>query len=511
MGATKDADDAKASAAEAGDVEPRAAYSAPAAITLDNTAPSGLSSASSGPKRAESFPVQISLVTRRALARASMWDTSFIMATMHGDDEAAKKAIEGVAAWPEISVHLVTTMLGAGVLSLPYAFACLGWTAGVLLLTAVTSASAYCAWLMATMHELKDGSRTETMNELALATMGRWGQRYAIIFQFFILILSCISFMVLGGESIYSLVYGCFGETAAECHAAHAQWPFVLTFAGAMMILGQLPNFHSLTVVSLIGSFMPVAYTLVACISILVGSKEEGVSYSRLTGNNNWESGMYFLQGMGSLLFSFGGQVVQNEVTATLSIPPPLKQSMRKALTLTYSVIAACYFLMSGIGFGYYGNSANGNILNNVPYKVAAYIANAGVLLHVGAGFQVLSMPVFMEAEKLIRHWGWGSGRAEWVVRLVWRTSYIALLCLLGALIPFFAQLGGLVGGLGVLPLCYIMPLLMWSMYNRGTASRLRQGLHYGASVVLAGTAACISIASVYWIAQAAKTFQVFP
>lgn len=42
---------------------------------------------------------------------------------------------------------------------------------------------------------------------------------------------------------------------------------------------------------------MPVAYTMIACISILVGGKKPGVSYSRLTGTSSFESAMYFLQG----------------------------------------------------------------------------------------------------------------------------------------------------------------------------------------------------------------------
>ena len=100
-------------------------------------------------------------------------------------------------------------------------------------------------------------------------------------------------------------------------------------------------------------------------------------------------------------------------------------------------------------------------------------------------------MPVYLHTEKLLRRKGIGAKHAAWAVRLVWRCSYIALLALLAALIPFFAQLGGerflahrgaacyfccclstyclptlhgtgLVGGLGILPLCYILPILMW-------------------------------------------------
>ena len=52
-------------------------------------------------------------------------------------------------------------------------------------------------------------------------------------------------------------------------------------------------------------------------------------------------------------------------------------------------------------------------------------------------------MPVFMEVEKALHRQKWTKGRAPWVIRLVWRTAYIGCLAFLGALIPFFAQLGG--------------------------------------------------------------------
>ena len=39
----------------------------------------------------------------------------------------------------------------------------------------VTLASAYGAWLLATLHQLRDGMRTQTLNELAAATLGPGG------------------------------------------------------------------------------------------------------------------------------------------------------------------------------------------------------------------------------------------------------------------------------------------------------------------------------------------------
>ena len=119
------------------------------------------------------------------------------------------------ADWKEVAVHLITTMMGAGefclcelqlylisvplantagqaaswagrrltscaallpplagILSLPYALASLGWIAGVLILIFVTLESFYSAYLLATLHELRDGRRIQNFRALARETAG---------------------------------------------------------------------------------------------------------------------------------------------------------------------------------------------------------------------------------------------------------------------------------------------------------------------------------------------------
>ena len=58
---------------------------------------------------------------------------------------------------------------------------------------------------------------------------------------------------------------------------------------------------------------------------------------------------MNVFSGIGSFAYAFGGQVVQNEVTAMLHTPPPVMVSMRKAISVTYAMLATGYF---GVGIG---------------------------------------------------------------------------------------------------------------------------------------------------------------
>ncbi len=61
--------------------------------------------------------------------------------------------------WWDATFHTVTAVVGVGVLSLPYAFSYLTWTGGVIALATTTATSLYTAYLLAALHEEKDGRR----------------------------------------------------------------------------------------------------------------------------------------------------------------------------------------------------------------------------------------------------------------------------------------------------------------------------------------------------------------
>lgn len=61
--------------------------------------------------------------------------------------------------WWDATFHTVTAVVGVGVLSLPHAFSYLTWTGGIIALGTTTATSLYTAYLLAALHEEKDGRR----------------------------------------------------------------------------------------------------------------------------------------------------------------------------------------------------------------------------------------------------------------------------------------------------------------------------------------------------------------
>lgn len=70
--------------------------------------------------------------------------------------------------WWDATFHTVTAVVGVGVLSLPYAFSYLTWTGGVIALALTTATSFYTAYLLASLHEEKDGRRWGILRHIGL-------------------------------------------------------------------------------------------------------------------------------------------------------------------------------------------------------------------------------------------------------------------------------------------------------------------------------------------------------
>ena len=96
--------------------------------------------------------------------------------------------------------HIITAVIGAGVLSLPYAFANLGWVGGVLSLTVFYSVSLLMSLLLARSAEV-EGVRQRRYGDAVRVLLGRRYQVAAIVLQHVNLVLSGIAYTIAAGSS----------------------------------------------------------------------------------------------------------------------------------------------------------------------------------------------------------------------------------------------------------------------------------------------------------------------
>ncbi|KAK2661541.1 hypothetical protein Ddye_000115 [Dipteronia dyeriana] len=112
------------------------------------------------------------------------------------------------AKWWYAAFHNVTAMVGAGVLSLPYAMAQLGWGPGVVILILSWLITLYTLWQMVEMHEMVPGKRFDRYHELGQHAFGEKLGLYIVVPQQLIVEIGVdIVYMVTGGKSLQKVHY----------------------------------------------------------------------------------------------------------------------------------------------------------------------------------------------------------------------------------------------------------------------------------------------------------------
>lgn len=153
---------------------------------------------------------------------------------------------------------------------------------------------------------------------------------------------------------------------------------------------------------------------------------------------------------------------------------------MRKASTISISITTIFYLCCGGFGYAAFGDSAPGNILTGFgfyePYWLIDF-ANSCIIVHLIGGFQVFSQPLFADLEGVISSKLPNNGliNHEYVfkipllpnvrlnlLRLCFRTVYVALTTGIAIVFPYFNQVIGFAGALSFWPLTIYFPTEMY-------------------------------------------------
>lgn len=362
------------------------------------------------------------------------------------------------AKWWYSAFHNVTAMVGAGVLSLPYAMSELGWGPGVTILILSWIITLYTLWQMVEMHEMVPGKRFDRYHELGQHAFGEKLGLWIVVPQQLVVEIGVnIVYMVTGGKSMKK-----FAETVhPNGHHIKTSW-WIVSFACIHFLLSHLPNFNSIWVVSLVAAVMSLSYSTIAWVASIHKGVLEDVDYS-YESSTRTGTVLSFFSALGDVAFAYAGHNVVLEIQATIPSTPekPSKGPMWKGVIVAYIVVALCYFPVALVGYYVFGNTVDDNILITLEkpaWLVAA--ANLFVVVHVVGSYQVYAMPVFDMIETVLVK------KLDFTpcfrLRFITRTAYVALTMIIAIAVPFFGGLLGFFGGFAFAPTTYFLPCIMW-------------------------------------------------
>ncbi|KAK4388800.1 Amino acid permease 8 [Sesamum angolense] len=434
------------------------------------------------------------------------------------------------------SAHIITAIIGSGVLSLAWGVAQLGWIAGVATLVIFSGITLYTSSLLADAYRSPvTGKRNYTYKEVVRNNLGRAMYLACATVQYANLSGMVIGYTITASISMAAIQKSdCFHTRGHQAPCAVSHNPYMIGLGILEIFLSQIPNFHKLSMLSVVAAIMSFAYSSIgvglALAKVVSGQGgrttltgvEVGIGLS--AAEKTWR----MFRAFGDIAFAYTYSQILVEIQDTLKATPPENQVMKKANVVAVSTTTAFYLMCGCFGYAAFGNSAPGNLLTGFGFYEPFWLvdlANCCIVLHLVGAYQVFAQPVFSAVESSAKR-KWPKSNfvnAEYSVgfcrsqrfsvnflRLIWRSSFVILATLVALVMPFFNDILAFLGAMGYWPLTVYFPIEIYIAKNNIRRwSRRWLGLQLINSVCLlvAVAAACGSIQG---LNKALKTYKPF-
>ncbi|KAF5190515.1 Amino acid permease [Thalictrum thalictroides] len=234
------------------------------------------------------------------------------------------------------SAHIITAVIGSGVLSLAWAIAQLGWIAGPVMMFLFSFVIYYTSCLLAECYRTGDpvtGKRNYTYMEAVQANLGGAKVKICGIVQYLNLFGVAIGYTIAASISMMAIKRSnCFHEEggASPCHISSNS--FMIIFGITEIFFSQIPDFDQIWWLSIVAAVMSFTYSTIG-LALGIGKvivtgqfrgSLTGISIGAVTQTQKiWRS----FQALGDIAFAYSYSIILIEIQASsvLHIFPLLK------------------------------------------------------------------------------------------------------------------------------------------------------------------------------------------
>ncbi|KAK1276392.1 Amino acid permease 3 [Acorus gramineus] len=384
------------------------------------------------------------------------------------------------------SAHIITAVIGSGVLSLAWAIGQLGWVAGPAVMLIFSFVIYYTSSLLADCYRSGDpvtGKRNYTYMDAVHANLGGMKVKICGFIQYLNLFGVAIGYTIAASISMTAIKRSnCFHASGGKdpCHVSSN--PYMIIFGVSEIIFSQIPDFDQIWWLSILAAVMSFTYSSIGLALGITQTIANGGIKGSLTGisigtvtetQKIWRS----LQAFGDIAFAYSYSIILIEIQDTVKSPPSEAKTMKKATLLSVFVTTVFYMLCGCMGYAAFGDKAPGNLLTGFgfynPYWLLD-IANAAIVIHLIGAYQVYCQPLFAFVEKwankaypnsdfIGKEFKVMKGKLNInLFRLTWRSAFVVATTVISMLLPFFNDVVGLLGALGFWPLTVYFPVEMY-------------------------------------------------
>ncbi|KAH1094501.1 hypothetical protein AAZX31_14G130000 [Glycine max] len=296
------------------------------------------------------------------------------------------------------SIHIITVVVGAGVLSLAWVMAQLGWLAGIASIITFSAVSIFTYNLVADCYRYPDpvtGKRNYTYMQAVKAYLGGTMHVFCGLVQYTKLAGITVGYTITSSTSLVAIRKAiCIHKTGDAASCKFLNNPFMIGFGILQLFLSQIPNFHELTWLSTAACITSFGYVFIGsglCLLVVLSGKGAATS---ITGTKlpAEDKLLRVFTGLGNIALACTYATVIYDIMDTLKSHPSENKQMKRANVLGVTAMAILFLLCSGLGYAAFGDNTPGNILTGFtePFWLVA-LGNGFIVIHMIGAYQVRS------------------------------------------------------------------------------------------------------------------------
>ncbi|GMI63856.1 amino acid permease 7 [Hibiscus trionum] len=385
--------------------------------------------------------------------------------------------------------HIITAVIGSGVLSLAWSTSQLGWIAGPVSLIMFAIITYISSSLLSDCYRSHNGTRNKSYSDAVRLYLGRNRTWICVFLQNLSLYGFDVAYVITTSTCMRAIQKSnCYHKEGHSAPCSYGYTTFMLGFGAFQIVMSQIPNFHNMTLLSVVAAAMSFTYSFIGLGLGFAQVKENGMIKGSITGvpaasvaDKLW----LVFQSLGDIAFAYPYSIILLEIQDTLKSPPAENKTMKKASVVAILVTTFFYICCGCSGYAAFGNNTPGNLLTGFGFYEPFWLidfANACIVLHLVGGYQIFSQPVFAFVE------GWftkkypSSGFVnKWytvklpllpsfrmnALKLCFRTAYVASTTVVAMIFPYFNQVLGVLGALNFWPLAIYFPVEMYMVQRK--------------------------------------------
>ncbi|KAF8031770.1 hypothetical protein BT93_D0859 [Corymbia citriodora subsp. variegata] len=387
--------------------------------------------------------------------------------------------------------HILTAVIGSGVLSLAWSIAQLGWIAGPVYLLCLAAITYVSASLLSDCYRSPDpvtGTRNYSYGDAVRVNLGKTQMWLCYLLQYLSMYGTGIAYVITTATSLRSIhKSACHHEDGQEGSCEYGLEVYMLIFGVTQIMMSQIRDFHNIVWLSYLATIMSFCYSFIG-FGLGVAKVAENWkilgSIRGVTAANPAKKTWFAFQAMGDIAFAYPYSLVLLEIQDTLKSPPAENKTMKKASVIAVIITTFFYLCCGCFGYAAFGDLTPGNLLVGFesfhPHALIDF-ANACVILHLLGGFQLYSQPVFATMERWFRNKFLTSGFVNRFYRislpplpalqlnlfsLCFRSAYVISTVVIALVFPYFNSILGVLGALNFWPLTIYFPVEMYFRQN---------------------------------------------